>query len=257
MPVIKSIHISPVKSLALVSADAVRVGMRGIAEDRRFIVRSADGAMVTQRQIGKLALVSADYCADSDTLTLDFPDGSSVSGVPELGDRVETKVFRRMVSGNLAVGAWTDALSEFCGADLTLVKSDDAGDYFDSFPISLLSQASIEYLGGMAQSDSELDYRRFRPNLLLDGCGAHEEDTWLRKELAIGDEFRLRVEMLDPRCAITTLNPDTGERDIDTPRLIMRYRRDVNRNAACFGVYCAVTAPGVVSVGDEVRVEAI
>ena len=70
----------------------------------------------------------------------------------------------------------------------------------------------------------------------------------------VGDELRLRVESLDPRCAITTLNPDTGERDMDTPRLILGYRLDVSRRGACFGVYGSVVAPGTVSVGDEVRV---
>ena len=256
MPAIKSIHIAPVKSLALIDADTVQVGVHGILEDRRFLVRSREGVLVTQRQIGKLALVRADYCAASDTLRLDFPDETSLSGSPELGDKLETKVFRRTVSGNAVKGGWSEALSEFCGAELTLVKSDSEGDCFDEYPVSLLSQASIEHLGNMAQNGSKVEYRRFRPNLLLDGCDAHEEDTWLGKDVMIGGELRLRVEKLDPRCAITTLNPDTGERDLDTPRLILGYRSDVSGSGACFGIYAAVVTPGAVSVGDEVRVAA-
>ena len=256
MPAIKSIHIAPVKSLALIDADTVQVGVHGISEDRRFLVRSREGILVTQRQIGKLALVRADYCSASDTLRLDFPDGSSVSGSPELEDKVETRVFRRTVSGNAVKGGWSEALSEFCGAELTLVKSDSEGEGFDEYPVSLLSQASIEHLGNMAQNGSRLEYRRFRPNLLLDGCDAHEEDTWLGKDVMIGSDLRLRVEKLDPRCAITTLNPDTGERDLDTPRLILGYRSEVSGTGACFGIYAAVVTPGAVSVGDEVRVAA-
>ena len=218
------------------------------------MVLSQDGAMVTQRQIGKLALVTADYTASSNRLRLEFPDGSSVSGVPELGDRVEVNVFRRVVNGQIVTGELSEALSEFCGTELALMKSDGLGEFFDAYPVSLLSQASIEHLGNLAQNGVTLEYRRFRPNLLLDGCEAHEEDTWLSKEIMVGDELRLRVESLDPRCAITTLNPDTGERDIDTPRLILGYRLDVSRRGACFGVYGSVVAPGTVSVGDEVRV---
>ena len=254
MPVIKSIHISPVKSLALIDPESVSVGVDGIEEDRRFLVRSGAGAMVTQRQIGRLAQVSAGYCVASDTLRLDFPDGSSVSGNPELGDRVRMKVFRRMVSGRVVAGELSEALADFCGERLALVKPDSAGVCQDTFPVSLLSQASIEHLGNLVHNGVTVEYRRFRPNFLLDGCDAHEEDSWLKKEVMIGDEVRVRVEMLDPRCAITTLNPDTGERDLDTPRLIMSYRRDVSRNSACFGVYGSVIAPGVVSVGDEARV---
>ena len=256
MPAIKSIHIAPVKSLALIDADTVQVGVHGISEDRRFLMRNQEGVLVTQRQIGKLALVRADYCATSDNLRLDFPDGTSLSGSPELGDKLETKVFRRTVSGNAVKGGWSEALSEFCGAELTLVKSDSEGEGFDEYPVSLLSQASIEHLGNMAQNGSKVEYRRFRPNLLLDGCDAHEEDTWLGKDVMIGSDLRLRVEKLDPRCAITTLNPDTGERDLDTPRLILGYRSEVSGSGACFGIYAAVVTPGAVSVGDEVRVAA-
>lgn len=256
MPAIKSIHIAPVKSLALIDADTVQVDVRGISEDRRFLVRNQEGVLVTQRQFGKLALVKAGYCAASDTLMLDFPDGSLFSGNLELGDKLETKVFRRTVSGNAVTGGWSEALSEYCGAELTLIKTDSEGDCFDEYPVSLLSQASIEHLGNMTQNGSKLEYRRFRPNLLLDGCDAHEEDAWLGKDVMIGGDLRLRVEKLDPRCAITTLDPDTGQRDLDTPRLILGYRSEVSGTGACFGVYAAVVTPGAVSVGDEVRVAA-
>jgi len=233
-------------------SESVQVGFQGIEEDRRFLVQNDAGAMITQRQIGKLAQVSADYCPSSDKLRLVFPGGESVCGTPELGDPVETKVFRRVVSGKVVTGELSEALSDFCGEKLALFKSESAGACQDAYPVSLLSQASIEHLGDIAQNGIELEYRRFRPNFLLDGCEAHQEDTWLGKEVAVGDELRLRVDSLDPRCAITTLNPETGERDLDTPRLILSYR-PLFRGSACFGVYGSVLAPGTASVGDEVR----
>lgn len=254
MPVIKSIHIAPVKSLALIDSESVYVGLGGIEEDRRFLVRRDAGAMVTQRQIGKLAQVRADYCVATEILRLEFPSGESLSDTPQLGERVEMKVFRRVVSGRLVTGELSEALSDFCGADLMLVKPDSAGSCQDAYPVSLLSQASVEHLGNLAQNGVTVEYRRFRPNFLLEGCEPHEEDSWLGREVLVGDELRVRVEMLDPRCAITTLNPDTGKRDMDTPRLILGYRPDVSGNGACFGVYGSVVTPGSVSVGYEVRV---
>lgn len=242
------------KSLALLNPESVTVGVCGVEEDRRFLVRNDAGAMVTQRQIGKLAQVSADYCIASETMRLVYPSGESVSGIIELGDRVETKVFRRMVSGRVITGELGDSLSDFCGADLELVMSDAPGAYFDAYPVTLLSQASIEHLGKIAQNGIEVEHRRFRPNFLLEGCEAHEEDSWVGRELSVGEDVRLRVEMLDPRCAITTLNPDTGERDMDTPRVILGYRPDVSGNGACFGVYGSVVKPGTVRVGDQLRV---
>ena len=60
----------------------------------------------------------------------------------------------------------------------------------------------------------------------------------------------MRLIARDPRCAITTLDPSTGNRDFDTLRLILSYRPSVR--AAYFGVYGVVESPGTVSVGDEV-----
>lgn len=253
VPAIKSIHIAPVKSLALIDPESVKVGFHGIEEDRRFLVQNNAGAMVTQRQIGKLAQVNADYCLASDALRLVFPGGESVTCTPELGDTVEVKVFRRMVSGKIVTGELSEALSDFCGEALSLMKPESAGACQDAYPVSLLSQASIEHLGDIAQNGVKVEYRRFRPNFLLDGCEPHEEDTWLGKEVAVGNELRLRVDSLDPRCAITTLNPETGERDMDTPRLILSYRSPI-KNSACFGVYGSVVTPGTATIGDEVKV---
>lgn len=254
MPVVKAINLAPVKSLGLFSADSVHVGVRGIEEDRRFLVRNRAGVVVTQRQIGRLAQVKAEYSVDSDVLRLVFPDGSFVSGHPERGRKVDTKVFRRTVEGRVVVGDWSRALSEFCRAELTLVKADESGACFDEYPISALSQASVERLIGLAPDGEVPEYRRFRPNLLVDGCEAHEEDSWLGSSVGIGGRLRLRMVALDPRCAITTLNPDTGERDLDTLRLIVSSRSNLEGRAAYFGVYGVVESPGVVAVGDEIEV---
>ena len=53
------------------------------------------------------------------------------------------------------------------------------------------------------------------------------------------------------RCAVTTRDPDTGERDLDTLRLLKDYRgQRESDGAVLFGVYAYVERPGVVRVGD-------
>ena len=94
--------------------------------------------------------------------------------------------------------------------------------------------------------------RRFRPNFLIDGCSPHEEDFWLGGVIQIGPELLLRMVAPDPRCAITTFDPDTGQRDFDTPRLLLSYRPGAR--APHFGVYATVESTGAVSVGDQVEV---
>ncbi len=250
MPSIAAIFIAPVKSLALVQPTSVTVGTSGIAEDRRFHLIDAEGRLLTQRQHGRLTLAHAQYSAESDELSLQFPDGQRVEGPTELGGAVSTVLWGRQVSGREVTGPWSEALSSYCGAPVRLVKTDNPGESFDEYPVSILSQASIDNLNGRVDGGPELDGRRFRPNFLIEGCSPHEEDTWLGGVVRIGTGLRLRMVAPDPRCAITTLDPDTGERDFDTPRLILSYRP---ADRAYFGVYGAVESTGTVAVGDAVE----
>jgi uncharacterized protein YcbX len=130
------------------------------------------------------------------------------------------------------------------------VRSDAPGQCYDEFPISLVSQASLSHLSRHAGDIVTFDSRRFRPNFVLQGCGPHEEDEWLGRMIRLGPELRLYLMARDPRCAITTLDPATGQRDVDTLRYILGYRP--NPMAAYFGVYGIVDHPGRVTVGDAV-----
>ena len=251
LPTISSIYTAAVKSLALQQRALVSVGPSGIAEDRRFHLIDGRGGLLTQRQRPQLAQVSSAYDAETEQLTLAFPDGLELAGRVELGEPVRTPVWGRLVSGQVAAGEWNDALSRFCGGPVRLVKTDVAGLSFDEYPISLLSQASIDLLSRKADGVKEFEARRFRPNFLLDGCTPHQEDLWLGGVIAIGPELRLRLVAPDPRCAITTVNPDTGQRDFDTPRLLLSYRPSAR--APYFGVYGVVETPGPVSIGDAVN----
>ncbi len=247
---IQSIYISPVKSLGLAPIDRAFLDKPGIAGDRAFFIIDAQGAMFTQRAFGPLVQIRTSYDADSGSLELSFPDGGTVAGVPELGAAVEGSFFgMRDVGGRVVEGEWNDALSTFAGQALRLIKADAAGTSFDAFPISMCSVASLEALAQAAGAES-IDGRRFRQNIYLEGASAHEEDTWLEREVRVGAAL-LRVKMRDPRCEIITHDPDTGETDMNTLKIITSYRTDQPKQVN-FGVYCTVAEPGEVSVGDEV-----
>jgi uncharacterized protein YcbX len=62
------------------------------------------------------------------------------------------------------------------------------------------------------------------------------------------------VTKADARCAITTQDPDTGIRDLDTLRTIISYRGLRDAKHADFGVLADVAKPGRVRLGDEVTV---
>ncbi len=68
-----------------------------------------------------------------------------------------------------------------------------------------------------------------------------------RSRVRVGDAI-LRVVELVERCVVTTRDPATGERDIDTLAVLKRYRGSLD-----FGVRASVEQPGAVAVGDVVE----
>jgi uncharacterized protein len=118
--------------------------------------------------------------------------------------------------------------------------------------VTLVSDGSLARLAREAKCD-EVDARRFRMLFELTGCEPHEEDTWNGRLFSIGEAV-VRVGGPVDRCAVTTRDPDTGERDLDTLRLLKSYRgQRESDGAVLFGVYARVEQWGLVRVGDPVE----
>ena len=72
------------------------------------------------------------------------------------------------------------------------------------------------------------------------------EDGWVGGDVRIGGAV-VRVLEECVRCAVTTVDPETGERDVDSLRAMITAKGEPN-----LGVYCDVVEPGPVRVGDAV-----
>jgi MOSC domain-containing protein len=252
------ISIAPVKGLAVSERSEVLLQEAGVLENRRFHLIGDDGRLLNAKQLGMLVQVAAEWEEATRRLSLRFPDGSSVSGQIELGERVATNFYgKREVHGRIVAGPWAEALSSLAGRPLRLVQPDAPGDGLDRGrgAVSLLSTASLDALRAVAGVDGPVDPRRFRMLFGVDGVGAHEEDTWLGHRVRIGDAaVVLRGNV--GRCAVTTRDPDTGEPTLDTLAVLAAYRGEVDATEPLpFGVWGEVDEPGVVRLGDEVAVE--
>lgn len=68
-------------------------------------------------------------------------------------------------------------------------KDDDAGTYHDSTSYMLINQASIDELN--SHLDHVVKPLQFRPNLVVNGPGAYDEDNW--KWVKVGENVIFRV----------------------------------------------------------------
>ncbi|MEM9224770.1 MAG: MOSC domain-containing protein [Pseudomonadota bacterium] len=112
--------------------------------------------------------------------------------------------------------------------------------------ISLINLASVHDLG--ARAGETLDPIRFRGNVYFDGWAAWDELSLEGRAIALG-ETRLRVLLRTERCAATTVNPQTAERDVPVPRLL----RESFGHADC-GIYAEVLRGGTIRAGDPITV---
>jgi MOSC domain-containing protein len=247
---VRAIHVAPVKSLRLTAVEHARLDESGIGFDRRFVLIDDDDRAVTMKLTGQLARAVALHDAETGSLSLSIDGRPPLTGTARPGSSQSLQMWAGRRHGRLIDGPWSQALSDLAGKRLRLVLLDEDATGLDMHPVSLLSAESCAELGAHNGGGTP-DPRRFRPTLLIEGVEPHEEDSWIGRDVAAGEAV-LRVVERDPRCAITTRNPETGERDLDTLRMIASYRPP-SQGKVWFGVYATVVRPGEVHVGDAVN----
>jgi uncharacterized protein len=251
MRTVARISVTPVKGFALLHPDGVKLTVRGVVEDRRFALVDAEGKRLRSSHVSWPAVVRGEYDADSEVLRLRFPDGTVAEGSAAGAGPVREWDFHggQLEPGRVVEGEWNDRLSALAGYDVRIVRPEQPGRVRED-PVTLVSLASVARLE--QEADGRVDPRRFRMLFDLDGCAEHEEDTWDGRRVRVGEAV-LRVGGPVPRCAVTTRDPDSGRRDLDTLRLIKGYRGVRNGEAIDFGVYAGVEESGRVRVGDPVE----
>jgi hypothetical protein len=247
------ISLTPVKALALELVDEVDVLETGLKGDRLFFLVDENDRLVNDKRYGKLQTARAAFDEGSRTLEVRLPDGSTLSGTVESREQLVTSFHRTPVPARRVPGPWDDALSELAGIALRLVEPDrPSPDRGSVGATTLLGDGSLAAIASVLGVDT-VDSRRFRMNFGVEGLDAHAEDGWIGQQVRVGEAVVAPLGNVG-RCAITTQDPNTGVRDLDTLDALAGYRGDVDSTEPLpFGVHAAVTAPGRVRRGDTVE----
>ena len=252
MPRVARFSIAPVRSLGLLHPDVIDVTEVGVVEDRRFFLADDRDRLVDRLIVGELVQIATWTDPGATRLRMTFPDGRVIDEDVSLGAAVAIPIHGRTGVGHVVDGPWAEALTAFTGRAIRLVRCDQPAGTRDGNPTSLISDGSLAELARQAGVD-RVDARRFRMLIELEGAQPHEEDRWIGHRIGLGDAI-LAVTEPDARCAITTQDPDTGIRDLDTLRTLIAYRGLRDGNYADLGVLADVERPGRVRLGDEVSV---
>jgi uncharacterized protein len=251
MPVVQAFNLTPVKSTALVHPDALDLRREGAVGDRRFLFVHANGERLSGVSKAPLFKIRSAYDVDAEHLKLAFPDGSEVSGdASPMGDPVTVKLYDREVKARPVDPRFTEATRDATGDDRLELLRVEEPEYAGGIDrVSIVSRASVDDVG-MRGGVDQLDSRRFRMLVEIEGAAAFDEDGWSGQRVRIGDAV-VRVGEQMPRCVLTTINPDTATKDFPTLDILATYRKVGQQ--LMFGMYGEVEAPGIVRVGDPVE----
>ena len=110
-------------------------------------------------------------------LTLTFPDGTTVSQEVGFNGSLGARFWRETLEVRVVHGPWSEAISDFAGRDLRLVRaSGPAPDRRRSGAATLLGTGSLHAFARILGVDV-VDERRFRMNFGIDGLGEHRRTS--------------------------------------------------------------------------------
>jgi len=260
---ISELHIYPLKSARGIPLREMPLDDRGPVGDRCWMLVDGNGVFLSQRDLPRMALIGVE-CGSPELLCT--APGMSPLHVPRpspgRSGRIIATVWDDTVEVQLAEDTAHTWFSEFLKTDCRLVYQ--PGDSFrqvnriyaakgvgvslaDGFPLLLIGQGSLDDLNRRLERPVEM--RRFRPNLVVQGSGPFEEDTW--REIRVG---QVKFNMAKPcaRCSIPAVDPETGEVGKEPTRTLATYRR--RGNDVFFGWNLIARTPGTVRLDDPVEV---
>lgn len=239
----------------------------GLPHDRRFAVARGDAGLdpaaprwrpkqwfIMLMRDTALACVTCRLDEAAETIELHAPGTAPCRapfGTPDGRRRIEGYLNDCLGQRREGRAYWTEAravsFTDVPQNCLTLVNLASVRDLATRMGTTLTGRTlGTPPAAGVAAAGGALDPLRFRANLYIDGLAAWTEFDWVGNEIRIGDVV-LRIPARIPRCAATSVDPDTGERSINVVKGLQTAYGHID-----MGVYAEVVRGGPVRLGDPV-----
>lgn len=280
---IDQLWVYPVKSCGGIALPEAELTETGLAFDRTWMVVDSEGEFVTQRELPRMALIQPAFKMGQ--LVLRAP---GMLALHLALDAAETPLRVRVWDDEVAAYDMGDVaaqwFSDFLGPDapanlkrLRLARFDPAvrrlcspkwtggreatTQFADGFGLLVASTSSLAELNQrlVADGHAPVDMQRFRPNIVLAGVEAHDEDRLGPMHIATADGEAV-VETVKPcaRCPMPNIDPATAATSPEVGDTLQAYRQDARLNGAVTFGMNAIVLQGdglVLRVGQGVRAD--
>ena len=253
-PIVQEINVYPLKSARGIALPAARLAATGFEWDRHWMVVREDGLFLTQRTHPRLARIAT--ALTSEHLLLDT-QGQRTLPLPltPCGEAHPIRVWKDSCEGLEQGDAAAQWVSAVLGEPARIVRvprspprlanPEYAGPqpapiaFPDGYPVLVCNRASLDELN--RRLPQRLPMERFRPNLVIEGLPAFEEDRIAA--LGIGPVW-LRLVKPCVRCIVPSTDQLSGTRGLDPLPVLRTFRFDPTLRGVTFGEN-AVIASGV------------
>jgi uncharacterized protein len=258
---LSGLYVYPIKSCAGIPLQSADLSATGLRHDRSWMLVDETGEFMSQRAHPRMALISIRFSAEHLIVSAPGMEELEIPLYPQAESSIDVRVWGDTNRGELVTEEANRWFTEFLKfpcrlvhkpedeprlVDSSFAESGDQVGFADGFAFLLISEASLEDLN--MRLEDPLPMNRFRPNFVVKGCGPYAEDGWSR--LRIGS-VPFRVAEPCPRCAITTVDQETGTRGKEPLRTLATYRKF--EGEVFFGRNLIHDTLGTVSVGASVE----
>jgi uncharacterized protein YcbX len=269
-PVISRLFVYPVKSCAGIEVQEALLTETGLDLDRAWMVVDDTGEFVSQREYPRMALIRPEFKRSD--LILRAPGMLALHlHIDSVERATRVRVWDDEVAaydmGDIAAQWLTDFLSlteqglpAANAPRFRVVRFDPEhkrlssmkwtggkealNQFSDGFPLLLLGQASLDELNQRlkAAGQAAIGIERFRPNIVLSGIDAHDEDRLGEMRIAADTgEVILRPVKPCARCPIPNIDPTTAQSSPAVGDTLLTYRQNARLGGAItFGMNAIV-----------------
>jgi len=178
-----------------------------------------------------------------------FDDASGVFKIARKGaTEVEGSLLTAEGRGRIEAWLAENFSAELRGAPKILSAP---GHTFSDMPAKVVHLVNLASARALSEElGRPVDPLRFRPNIVIDSPPAYGELDWKGREIRLKG-ITFTCEHRTSRCAATNVDPNTGLRDMEIPRML-----EALHGHNDFGIYLVAKTDGAIAVGDEIAVTA-
>jgi len=261
---VSQLFIYPIKSLGGIELSSAEVDIRGLKNDRRWMLVDNNNQFMTQRENHAMALLKTAILNDRILISNKHKPDERIH-IPVAitnSKKIRVRVWNDdcdVLEADASINNWfTHQLEQECKlvympedslrvVDTNYASGEEITSFTDGYPILLLGQASLDDLN--SRLEEKLPINRFRPNIVFSGGKPYEEDEM---EQFIINGINFFGVKLCARCPIPTIDQESAVKNKEPLKTFSTYRQ--LNNKIYFGQNLLHKGKGIIHVNDSIEV---